>query len=107
MAAHTMNANLKQFLMGWRLMLQEQTGSAVGGINLTVENMQMLLRLYNFLDREFGDGDGVLSKDDEACWTQLKNEGLVDDASTNLSFTEFRDAVCHRHNLVHLVQASI
>ena len=38
--------------------LQEQTGLAVGAVELVDEVMQMLMRVYNRLDITYGDGDG-------------------------------------------------
>ena len=52
-----------------------------------------LVRIYNRLDRSFGDGDGVLSSEDTRAWTLLAQSGLVAPEQQTLGFTGFKDKV--------------
>lgn len=96
LAQERMNEELKLFFNQWKRSLEMTSGVAVAEVSIADPNMVMLCRVYNRLDLSYGDGDGMLSANDQ-CWPILQQNGYVASVSqTSITFEQFREAIVQR-----------
>jgi hypothetical protein len=90
-----MNEELDTFLRTWKTCIELNSGHCMAKqVHLQDATVILLTRVYNALDKSFGDGDGILSRNDHS-WKLLLEKQFVDGSGFSTTFTlqQFRFAL--------------